>query len=109
LHGLRGCSARPLRGFTATGRSPWLQARGPACCYLQGAGGPRGPCLDHVQGATLGIGQTSVSAGVASPGPEAGMATPLTSPMVEEQDALRRVAMLVATGAQPDDVFAAVV
>jgi GAF domain-containing protein len=37
------------------------------------------------------------------------MATPLTSPMVEEQDALRRVAMLVATGAQPDDVFAAVV
>jgi signal transduction histidine kinase len=37
------------------------------------------------------------------------MATPLTSPMVEEQDALRRVAMLVAAGAQPDEVFAAVV
>src|SRR4051794_41449739 len=37
------------------------------------------------------------------------MATPLTSPMVEEQDALRRVAMLVAAGAQPDDVFTAVV
>jgi signal transduction histidine kinase len=37
------------------------------------------------------------------------MATPLTSPMVEEQDALRRVAMLVAAGAQPDAVFAAVV
>jgi signal transduction histidine kinase len=37
------------------------------------------------------------------------MATRPTSPMVEEQDALRRVAMLVATGAQPDEVFAAVV
>jgi GAF domain-containing protein len=37
------------------------------------------------------------------------MATRLTSPMVEEQDALRRVAMLVAAGAQPDEVFAAVV
>src|SRR3954470_15839055 len=37
------------------------------------------------------------------------MATPLTSPMVEEQDALRRVAMLVAEGAQPHEVFAAVV
>src|SRR4051794_7570059 len=37
------------------------------------------------------------------------MALPLTSPMVEEQDALRRVAMLVAAGAQPDEVFAAVV
>src|SRR3954454_25282432 len=35
------------------------------------------------------------------------MATRLTSPMVEEQDALRRVAMLVAAGAQPDEVFAA--
>src|SRR4051794_19206269 len=37
------------------------------------------------------------------------MATPPTSSMVEEQDALRRVAMLVAAGAQPDEVFAAVV
>src|SRR4051795_10590928 len=37
------------------------------------------------------------------------MATRLTSPMVEEQDALRRVAMLVAAGAQPHEVFAAVV
>src|SRR4051812_35964287 len=37
------------------------------------------------------------------------MATRLTSPMVEEQDALRRVAMLVAAGAQPDEIFAAVV
>src|SRR3954468_6835438 len=37
------------------------------------------------------------------------MATQLTSPMVEEQDALRRVATLVAAGAQPDEVFAAVV
>jgi len=37
------------------------------------------------------------------------MTTPLTSPMVEEQDALRRVAMLVAAGAQPEEVFAAVV
>src|SRR4051812_21750080 len=37
------------------------------------------------------------------------MALPLTSPMVEEQDALRRLAMLVAAGAQPDEVFAAVV
>jgi GAF domain-containing protein len=37
------------------------------------------------------------------------MATRPTSPMVEEQDALRRVAMLVAAGAQPDEVFAAVV
>jgi signal transduction histidine kinase len=37
------------------------------------------------------------------------MATRPTSPMVEEQEALRRVAMLVAEGAQPDEVFAAVV
>src|SRR4051812_34486274 len=37
------------------------------------------------------------------------MPSPLTSPMVEEHDALRRVAMLVAAGAQPDEVFAAVV
>jgi signal transduction histidine kinase len=37
------------------------------------------------------------------------MATQLMAPIVEEQDALRRVAMLVAEGAQPDEVFAAVV
>jgi signal transduction histidine kinase len=37
------------------------------------------------------------------------MATRPISPMVEEQDALRRLAMLVAEGAQPDEVFAAVV
>jgi signal transduction histidine kinase len=37
------------------------------------------------------------------------MATPLTSPMVEEQDALRRVAILVAEGARPDAIFTAVV
>src|SRR4051794_26185688 len=50
-----------------------------------------------------------MSVDVASSGPEDGMASPLTSPMVEEQDALRRVAMLVAAGAQPDEIFAAVV
>src|SRR3954465_11044608 len=37
------------------------------------------------------------------------MTSPLTSPMVEEQDALRRGAMLVAAGGQPDEVFAVVV
>jgi len=37
------------------------------------------------------------------------MGTPPTSTMVEEQDALRRVAMLVAAGARPDEIFAAVV
>src|SRR3954464_4310244 len=95
--------------LAATCRCPVAAWAGHSWIAHQGAGGATEVLIGPRAGSNLSLGQVSVSDGATSPGPEAGMATRPISPMVEEQDALRRLAMLVAEGAQPDEVFAAVV